>query len=457
MFPDRVTLFFRQSRLHRSLPTQLASHQGGQAALFHGWRVVAVSALAQAVSVGTTFYAYGAFVKPLAAEFGASRLAVTLGMTSMMVVQGVIAPFMGRALDRLSPRVVMATGIVLQAAGLGLLSRASEFWQVGMLFVTAIGVGSYLFSPLATTAIVARWFVRRRGQALGITALGSAAGGIAFPPIVTALIEHFGWRGAAGVMGAGLILLVAPVVLFVARPPEDVGTAPDGDPVVAPTPTASTLTRNRVAPSEPIAPMTARALIRERNFWAITIAIGFAYCPVSVMLAHLVPFATDIGFSPARAAILMSGYALGSALGRLPFGWLADRIDKRWVVWIMFAWFALSWSQLMGQPSFGALLAAVIASGFAVGGTMPLWGALTGAAFGRATIGSAMGLMNLLMLPVSIAGAPVAAHVFDRTGSYQLAFTSFLACFGLGAIAIGFLRLPGVEPGAETGAEAVTR
>lgn len=422
--------------------------------MFYGWRIVAVSALAQGVSVGTTFYAYGAFMKPLAAEFGASRLAVTLGMTSMMVVQGAAAPFLGRALDRLSPRAVLGTGVVLEAAGLGLLSCATEFWQIGALFVSTIAIGSYLFGALATTAVVGRWFVRRRGQALGITALGSAAGGMVFPPIVTALIGSLGWRGAAGALGAGLILLVIPIVLFVARKPEDVGETPDGDPVVTSTPTtdATSLARESAPtnPGEPVEPVSTRTLMRDRNFWVITAAIGFAYCPVSVMLAHLVPFATDIGISPARAAILMSGYALGSALGRLPFGWLADRIDKRVVVWIMFAWFALSWSQLMGQPSFAALLAAVIASGFAVGGTLPLWGALTGAAFGRATIGSAMGLMNLLMLPVSIAGAPVAAHIFDRTGSYQLAFTSFVGCFALGAIAIAFLRLPVVEPGAET-------
>ena len=420
------------------IPLRFAGPHGGQAALFYGWRIVAVSALAQAVSVGTTFYAYGAFVKPLATEFGASRLAVTLGMTSLMVVQGLIAPIMGRALDRLSPRVVMGSGVVLQAAGLGLLSLTTELWQVGILFVSAIGIGSYLFSPLATTAVVARWFLRRRGQALGITALGSAMGGIVFPPIVTALIDALGWRGAAGAMGAGLLALLIPITLVVVRRPEDVGEALDGNPVGVPTPT-----------SDRRAPIPMRALLRDRNFWAITAAIAFAYCPVSFMLAHLVPFATDIGISPARAAILMSGYALGSALGRLPFGWLADRIDKRLVVWIMFAWFALSWSQLMGQPSFVALLVAVIASGVAVGGTMPLWGALTGAAFGRATIGSAMGLMNLVMLPVSIVGAPAAAQVFDRTGSYQLAFTSFLGCFALGAIAIAFLRLPAVEPGAD--------
>lgn len=417
--------------------------------MFHGWRIVAISAVAQAVAIGTTFYAYGAFMKPLAAEFGASRLAVTLGMTSMTVVQGLAAPFLGRALDRLSPRLVLAAGVVLEAAGLGLLSRATELWQAGLLLVSAIALGSYLFGALATTAVVGRWFVRRRGRALGLTALGSAAGGVAFPPIVTALIGELGWRGAAGALGAGVLLLVVPILLFVARRPEDVGALPDGDPVVVSSADAPESAPAPSAPNTSADPLPARKLLTDRNFWVITVAMAFAYSPVNVMLAHLVPFATDIGISPARAAILLSGYALGSALGRLPFGWLADRFDKKIAAWIMFGWFAASWSQLMGQPSFEALLVAVVAAGFAVGGTLPLWGALTGAAFGRASIGSAMGLTNLLMLPVSIAGAPIAAHLYDRTGSYQLAFTTFIASFAVGAIAIAFLRLPEIEPGTE--------
>jgi MFS family permease len=425
--------------------------------LFHGWRIVGVSALAQAVSVGSTFYAYGVFVKPLVAEFGASRLAVTLGLTLMTIVQGAIAPFLGRALDRLSPRAILIAGVVLQAAGLALLSQATAFWQVGALFVSAIGIGSFLFSPLATTTLVARWFVRRRGQALGITSLGAAAGGVAFPPLVTALIDALDWRGAAGALGAGMLLLIVPFAFFVRRQPEDVGARPDGDPLElpgspgAPASSAPALAADSAAPapSAPIASMTTRGLVRDRNFWSITVAIGFAYCPVSVLLAHLVPFATDSGISPARAALVMSGYSLGSAAGRLFFGWLADRIEKRRVVWILFASLTLAWSRLLGQPSFGELLAAAIAVGVAVGGITPLWGALTGAAYGRAGLGSAMGLMNLLMLPLCVAGAPVAAHLFDRTGSYELAFASFFACFALGAGAIAFLRLPKVEPRAE--------
>jgi len=404
-----------------------------------GWRVVGVAALAQGVSVGSTFYAYGAFLKPLAAEFGASRLAVTLGLTFFTVVQGAIAPLLGRALDRGSPRAILIAGVVTQSAGLALLSRVSAFWQAGALFGTAIAVGSFLFGPLAAATVVAKRFVRRRGQALGVAALGAAVGGAVFPPVVTASIEALGWRGAVTAIAVGLLLLIGPFAWALARRPEEADRGTDGGPVPGPAPPA--------VASEPGAPVTTAALLRDRNFWAITMAIGFGFCPVSVLLAHLVPYATDLGIAPRHAAIAMSGYALGSGLGRVLFGALADRVDKRIVVWIAYASLALAWSRLLGDPSFASLLPAVVAAGVGMGGIAPLWGALTGATWGRAAFGRAMGLMNLLMLPFSIVGAPAAAHLFDRTGSYQLAFASFLGCFALGAIAIAFLRLPEHEPG----------
>jgi MFS family permease len=85
--------------------------------------------------------------------------------------------------------------------------------------------------------------------------------------------------------------------------------------------------------------------------------------------------------------------------------------------------------------------------GLGVGGIMPLWGALTGACFGRAIFGRAMGLMTPLMLPFNLAGAPVAAYAFDRTGSYTLVLSAFLGTFVLGAIVISLLRIPRIEPG----------
>lgn len=400
--------------------------------MFHGWRIVGIAGLCQGVSVGTTFYVYGAFVKPLAAEFGASRLAVTLGLTLLTIIQGLFSPALGRLLDRGSPRSIMIAGVVVQAAGFAAFSQISAFWQAGVLFALPIAIGAHCFGPFTASTLVSRWFARRRGRALGVTSLGASFGGAVFPALVTALIAEFaGWRGAVLALSGLLLVLIAPIAWLVVGEPEDVGTTPDGEPA-APGGDTARLEAERELSTE--------ALLRDRNLWAITLAIGFGFCPVSVLLASLIPFATDLGHSPTRAGALMGGYLAAGAIGRVFFGWLTDRIDRRAVVWLAYAWFAIAWLPLLGKPSFPVLAATAAGLGVAVGGIHPIWGALTGAVYGRRHFGRAMGLMNAVMLPFAVGGAPIAARVFDVTGSYRAAFAGFLVCFVAGSIAIAFLR-----------------
>lgn len=406
--------------------------------MFYGWRIVGIAAASQGLAVGTTFYTYGVFVKPLAAEFEAPRLVVVLGLTLLMFVQGVVSPFLGRALDGRSVRAVMALGALLCSAGFLGLSFATSLWQIGILFGSLIAVGSHMFGPLATSTLVANWFVLKRGQALGVTAVGASIGGLIFPVLTTRLMEGVGWRGACGVFAGILVLFAVPLWLLVVNRPEQIGALPDGD--------LKDAGDNR--PTTSIAVHAGEdSLVRSRNFWAITAAIGLAFCSTSVMIAHLVPYATDLGFEPQRAAILMSAYAGAGAVGRLVMGWLADRIDKQRASWIVLGVLFAAWSGMVLAGSYPALLAASAGMGLGVGGIMPLWGALTGACFGRAVFGRAMGLMTPLMLPFNLAGAPVAAYVFDQTGSYTLVLSAFLSTFVLGAFAIALLRIPRFEPG----------
>jgi len=403
--------------------------------MFYGWRIVGIAAAAQAVSAGGTYFVYGLFVKPLAEEFDAPRLVVVLGLTLLMAIQGLVSPALGRALDGRSIRAIMSLGALCCALGFLGLSASTALWQVGVLFGTLIAVGSHMFGPISTATLVANWFVRTRGRALGITAVGASLGGLTFPVMIAALMERFGWRGAAVAVALGMTVFALPLWLVIVNRPEDIGTGPDGE------------ARNSEPSDTPTQPAEDVPLIRSLNFWAITATIGLAFCPVSVMLAHLIPYATDLGYEPKHAALLMSAYGGAGVLGRLLFGFLADRIDKRVTAWIAFTMLGVAWTALVTAPSYPWLLAASIGMGVGVGGIMPLWGSLTGACFGRAVFGRAMGLMNPLMLPFNLAGAPLAAWTFDRTGSYTAIFSALLLCFVLGALAVALLRLPRVEPG----------
>ena len=422
--------------------------------MFHGWRIVAISSPAQAVSTGLTFYVYGLFLAPIESEFGASRLAATLGLTLLILVQGCVSPLLGAMMDRGSIRAIMATGALMMGAGLVGLSFATAFWQVGLLFASLVAVGSHCFGPLATSTLVAKWFSARRGRALGIAAVGASLGGFVFPPLVAALLAGFGWRGALLEMGVFVALCAIPIALFVRSRPEEVGEVPDGIHAAA----SGTESRGfRTGPADapmgaPLAASEAPALstgelLRSRNLWVITAALGLAWCSVGVLLAHLIPYAMDRGFSAERAALLMSAYAGAGVAGRLVFGALADRFDKRAVLASAVALLGLGWSGMIASPSFLLLLAACLGMGVGVGGLMPLWGALTGACFGRAGFGRAMGLMNPLMFPFNLAGAPIAAWLYDRTGDYTTAFTGFLATLAASIAIASLLRVPAVEPG----------
>jgi MFS family permease len=410
--------------------------------MFHGWRIVGIAALSQGLAVGTTFFTYGVFVKPLAAEFDAPRLVVVLGLTLLMLMQGIVSPFLGRALDRYSIRGIMVLGLILCAGGLFGLSVATSLWQIGLLFGSLIAVGSHMFGPLATSTLIAHWFVRDRGQALGVTALGASAGGLIFPFAATRLMEEMGWRGAVSTFAVVLLVFAGPLWALVVNRPEQLGERPDG------LPSSDTgAAAEEPAPSGEVQSEMETDLLRSSNFWVITSAIGLAFCSASALIAHLVPYVSDRGYDPRAAALVMSAYAGAGAVGRLLAGWLADRVDQRIASWGVFGVMAGSWLGLVLAPSYAGLVAASIGLGLGVGGVMPLWGALTGACFGRAVFGRAMGLMTPLMLPFNLAGAPIAAYAFDRTGSYTLVLSAFLATFVLGAIVISFLRVPAVEPG----------
>ena len=140
---------------------------------FFGWRMVAVAFFVDFVAVGFFFYSYGVFFKAIAAEFGDSRLGVALGLTVTNAVGAIAAPLVGRALDKFPLRRVIgvgATSMALGFLGLSLVRTPLEFYLVLGLF---IGFGASSMGNLATSKLVANWFDRRRGTALGIAATGA--------------------------------------------------------------------------------------------------------------------------------------------------------------------------------------------------------------------------------------------------------------------------------------------
>jgi len=396
---------------------------------FLGWRMVAVAFFVDFIAVGFFFYSYGVFFKAIATEFGDSRLGVAVGITLTQAVGAILAPILGRALDRYPLKSIMALGALSMGTGfilLGLSSTALQFYIILSIF---IGFGSGAMGQLATSKLVSNWFVLKRGIALGVAATGISLSGVVMPTLSAALITHYGWREGFLFYGIVTLIFVVPLVLkFVISRPEDIGQLPDGE----------TESANLPLPKPPL--RTAEFL-SNRNFWFLVAVIGLLFCIQSATLIHMVPQLTDRGYSLYGASFIASCTAGFGIMGKLAFGGLVDRWDVRHALWLGIG------SQLIGQiimlwiPGYTAFLVGACFFGFGMGGIVPMQGAVVGAAFGRASFGRVLGAMRPPMAILHLTGTPFAGWVFDTTGEYTIAFITFIGLYLITACAVLGIRV----------------
>ncbi len=429
--------------------------------MFYGWRIVSVVFLTHFISVGLVFYSYGVFFKSLATEFGGSRFGVATGMAVMQVGIAAVSPYLGRLVDRGSIRHIMCGGALLMAIGFAAASRIEALWQFYVIMGTLLALGSVMLGAIPGSTAVANWFSTRRGIALGVAGMGISLSGLAMAPVATGLIESIGWRNTFLVYAAVTLLTVIPAVWWVmVNRPEQMGLLPDGGEAGADasdTAAAQTPSSRPASPvaSPPTAVWSTREALREPNFWVITLFVGLNFFANGAVLTHIIPHATDIGFEPLAAAWVLSTMAGFGVIGKLLFGWIVDWLPKRAALWLASGLQALGVALVFFAVKYPALLAAGAVFGLGMGGIIPIWGATIGAGFGRQAFGRVMGLMGPLMLPIHLFGIPYAGLVYDRTGSYDIAFLTFLGVYALAMIATLFLRLPEVEPGSARASEPV--
>jgi MFS family permease len=405
------------------------------AAPFLGWRVVGAAFVGQAVSNACTLNAYGVFVRPLAEEFGTTVGAISNGAGLALLAMALPAPLVGRWIDRGPARAVMLAGVALCAAGMLLLSRAGSLLELALCFGVAVAVGSSCFGPLPTVALVGKWFVRRRGLALGLAVSGATLSAAATPPLAAWLVDALGWRHAIAAFGVGALVLAAPVfALCVVRSPEDAGQHPDGDAEAFDDPAAH---------ADDGSP---RALLRDRNFPLFALGFGLLFSSPLVTAVHLVPFAEGLGVSRQDAAWVLSLLAAGSLCGKLVFGIVADRVDPRAALFLEVGLLAASWVVLLAAPTHAGLLFAGALMGLGIGAVIPLQGVVVGRVFGRGAMGQVIGLGGLFALPLIAGSAPAVGALYDATGSYRIAFGAVIAALLLAGALFAMLRIPAAAP-----------
>jgi MFS family permease len=386
---------------------------------YYGWTIVAISVAVLTLVVGASIYAFGLFVLPVSKEFGLSRAEINTGIILLNFGMALFAPFLGQILDRHSCRRVMTASAILFAASfiaLG-LSRSGTVNALVLMVPLAIAVGGA--GTLTSTTVVARWFSAQRGRAMAIAAIGISLGPLLVVPEIGLLIGWVGWRSTLIIVGitvGTIIILLAP---FVRERPGAHDIEPEANALAQPTQNTN-LTRA-------LPPLSIAQFTRHPEFWAIALAAALGFGVQQTTIVSLVPYAIGKGFPLADAAALVTAFGTAAISGKIVLAWLSERINRMVVLASLFALLGFtSAAFLLVAHDLAYLTICSLMLGLATGATTPAFLALLADRFGAASFGTANGSASLVTTLISAFCLRFGGEVFDRTGSYDLMFGTFV-------------------------------
>ena len=196
---------------------------------FFGWKALSAAAAMYFALTGLLLYSFPVFLPFLRDTFGWSRASISWANSLALIVQGLASPLAGMYVMRYGARKALAAGGVLNILCFLVASFHTRLWELYAAYAVLFGLGGSLCGMLAMTTIVNNWFVKKRSLALSILLTAGGLGGLVMVPLLTAMINRFGWRNSYLVLAAMVfVLLVVLPGFLVVNKPEDLGQIPDG-------------------------------------------------------------------------------------------------------------------------------------------------------------------------------------------------------------------------------------
>jgi len=409
--------------------------------LYYGWWTVIICALITSYGAGTFHYGFSVFVHPIVNELGWSMALVSGAFSLYRLESGVAAPLAGYLVDRIGAKKVISLGAALMGTGYICLSQVNTILPFYLsCLIISIGFGLSTGQVIGTT-LISKWFVRKRGKALGL--YFSIAGLSGFlVPVLSQLIHLFGWRSTLVILGPLTLLVVLPLALCLKHKPEEHGLLPDGD-LAANDQNVSHTASGQGGGDVGFSFFEAA---RTPAYWLLAVCLSLFQMTMSSVFVHLVPYLITIGFEARLAAVVVTCVTAASVLGRGGFGWLSDLTSKKMLLMLCFMLQAVSILALMfaqnNEPGIYVILF-TLAFGCSYGSIIVLRPALVAEFYGREKFGTIWGSLQGISLFGGIAGPVVLGLIYDLQKRYSpgLIFLSLINIFAL--FLLIFLRPPG--------------
>ncbi len=368
--------------------------------------ILATGFLVMFVGSGARF-AFGLTLKPMSEEFALGR-----GMlgTTVAVYFAVTAVFMflsGRLIDRIDPRVVLAWGLVISAAGIGLVGWAGAPWQLFVLYGIVFGIGNGIASITPVSIMVTRLYPERAGAANGLISAGMSAGQLFMIAAMAFVLVGIGWRSIYVWLAVAHLVLL-PLLLMI---PKGAGSA-QPDPAAATGSTAAAAADG----------LSLREASRTRRFWLLLLVYSICGLDDFFVSTHVVAFAQDRGIDTLLAGNLLALMGLTALVGVVWSGMWSDRYGLLRPMLACFLLRIASFALIMANQSKLAVLVFTVVFGITFLMTAPLTVIAVRNAFGNRHLGTISGFVIMAHHACGGLGAWIGGLVFDASGEYDAAF-----------------------------------
>ena len=395
--------------------------------LFYGWRMVVANSALRVLGAGLHSYGFTVFFLPISQDLNLNRTSTSLAFSLARAEGAIEGPVVGHLLDRYGPKPIMLAAVLLMGVGYLLLSQVNSYATFLIVYLGVISlahVGGFMHAPMV---LINTWFIRHRARAITISSASFGLGGVLVAPVLSVIVQAWGWRWGAAIGGLLFLVVGIPLCLTIRRSPESMGLLPDGDEPAGPEPgKAGPTIKSEVE-------VTVAEALRSFAFWGSVLAAGIRNASYHAISVHFVPLMVWKGFSQPQAALLLSVFAFLGMASTLILGWLADKANKpRMTAFILFAAAGAMFLPIVGSSLWSLCLFTIVFA--AVEATFPLGWAVVGDLFGRKHYAKIRGYMTLFYTWGGVLGPVIAGAIFDRWKTYEPLLWSLVVMFIVGGL-----------------------
>ena len=387
------------------------------------WFLLVALCLIGFMTIGTRA-TLGNFFKTIIADLSWDRGTISFVVAVNLWISGLLQPFTGHLMDRFGAKWLFTISVAAYGLGVALMGLTNSVGYLLVIYGIMIGAASAGSSMSLSNALLAQWFRDGRALVMSINNACGAVGQLVLVYISYLLLESVGWRTSHVYLGLAVLAVAVPLAMMVPRRRLESGS------------TSGTAARQRVTPG-PLETTSWSKALCSAPLWQLNGGYFVCGMTVAIFSVHLIPFATDRGFSPQSAAKAFGLMAILSVVGSLLSGMLSDRVGRKNVLALAYLTRAVAFTLLLVWRHELALYVFAVLGGLSWLATPPSVIALTGEIYGLRALGTLGGISLLAHQVGGGASVWLAGAMHDLTGSYDVSFT--LAAVALvGAALISF-------------------